>query len=1210
MTLPAVNEVERVALLKASRLLDTEAAPSLLALTRSATALLRCPMASLNLVDTHQVWTVACWGHASRQHGRETSPCDKVVRSRSAWLTADMALDGEAFPDIRDTANQPARAYAGVPLMVEGLALGTLCVYDTAPRQWLASEQAALADLALAIAALLESQLAAQRLRLLEARVRNASLAGSDWLWETNEHGQIQWVSASLVQHTGLDPATEIGLRAVDLYTPRGDETLASWQRFLQARQQRVPFSDAIAERNTPRGRITVSISGTPVFDAQGQFKGYRGASRNVTRQIAIEQEARRADLLLRQAIESFHVGVMISAPDGRVLVHNSWWLDNVREGLDEVELNWPDTIRALYRRGAYDRSTLSEDEFLAWRLSLHEREAPLEIPFKDGWLLIKDQRLHDGSTVHFAKDISRNKRDADLIEQKQRELRETEGRLKAVLQALPDLWLVFDAEGRYLDAHTEHPALMRPFSELKGRYLGTAIPAEQAALQHEAMLAAQHTGRPQRLEYSLTTRDGVLRYFEARMTPMPDGQTLFLTRDMTDRQVAADKLRVSEALYRSVAATISDGLLIADLAGRALAMNQAACRILAVEEAEVMSLTHLRDIGVEILQDDALTPLPQDEWPFIRTLTLGERVVNHVMPIRRRGGDVVWLQTSSNLLQVEAEATPFAAMTSFRDITQERLAVQALASSEERWKFALDGAGDGVWDWDAKRQQIFFSPQWKHLLGYADHELPNNTRSLLDLVHPDDAERVRRNFTRYLQAAPGIYQSEFRMLHKQGHHVWILSRGKVVSSGPDGQPLRLVGTHSDITLFKQAERALHEKQLAEAASTAKSAFLSRMSHEIRTPLNAVNGFAQLLQLKMSQTAADDSMRNYVSQIVLASQHLMGLVNDVLDLQQVETGLLSVKLEPLSLTAELTQCTNMLAPLASSHGVTLDNQVCAEWLVVADAQRLRQVIMNIGSNAIKYNRQGGMVRIDVAPQPGGKLALTVEDTGPGMNQAQLSRLYQPFERLGRETSNVEGTGLGLIITRSLLDAMGGDLDIKSQPGRGTCVSITLPLDRSVSPPPDRAQVDCPIPAPNTMTAMLQADNPQDPSQALRVLYVEDNRINAMLFEEALRPYEQIELDIAEDGQSALSIAQEKLPHVLVLDAHLPGMSGFEVLQVLRKLPGLDQVPAYMCSADAMPEDVARAKAEGFTGYWTKPIDIVEVTTELCRLAASSDNPAP
>jgi PAS domain S-box-containing protein len=1205
-----MSESERVALLQAIRSLEAEVAPSLLALTRSAAALLRCPMASLNLVDAHQVWTVTRWGHASRQHARALSPCDKVIRSRSALLVADAALNETPCPDIRDATNQAARAYAGVPLMVEGLALGTLCVYDTSPRNWLASEQAALADLVLVVGELLASHLASQRLRLLEARVRAASLTGSDWLWETNEHGQIQWVSASLVQHTGLDPATEIGLRAADLYTPRDDDTLASWQRFLQARQQRAPFSDAIAERNTPRGRITVSISGTPVFDALGQFKGYRGASRNVTRQIAAEHEARRADMLLRQAIESFQVGVMISAPDGRVMVHNSWWLDNVREGMDDVALDWPDTVRALYRRGAYASSKLSEDEFLAWRLALHERDAPLEIPFKGGWLLIKDQRLHDGSTVHFAMDISRNKHDTALIEQKQRELEETEGQLKAVLHALPDLWLVFDAEGRYLDAHTEHPALMRPFAELKGRYLGTAIPAKQAALQREAMLAAQRTGQPQRLEYSLTTRDGVLRHFEARMTPMPDGQTLFLTRDMTDRQVAADKLRVSEELYRSVAASISDGLLIVDLSGRAMALNLAACRILAVEEAEVMSLSHLREIGVVLLKEDAQTPLPQDDWPLMRTIARGERVVDHVMPIRRREGDVVWLQISSNLLQVEAEAMPFAAMASFRDITQERQAVQALASSEERWKFALDGAGDGVWDWDVQRQQVFFSPQWKHLLGYADHELPNDIRSLLDLVHPDDAERVRHDFAHYLQSAQGIYQSEFRMQHKQGHHVWILSRGKVVSSGPDGQPLRLVGTHSDVTLFKQAERALREKQSAEAASTAKSAFLSRMSHEIRTPLNAVNGFAQLLQLKMGQTAADDSVRNYVSQIGLAGQHLMGLVNDVLDLQQVEAGILSVKLETLSLTAEVTQCTNMLAPLAASHRVTLVSQVQAEWLVMADAQRLRQVIMNIGSNAIKYNRQGGVVRFDVEAHPGGTLALTVEDTGPGLDQAQLARLFQPFERLGRETSSVEGTGLGLIITRSLLDAMGGDLDIKSQPGCGTRVSITLPLGRPALPPPDRTEADCPTPAPHTMTAMLQADNTPDPSQALRVLYVEDNRINAMLFEEALRPYGQIELDIAEDGQSALSIAQEKLPHVLVLDAHLPGMSGFDVLKVLRKLPGMDQVPAYMCSADAMPEDVARAKAEGFTGYWTKPIDIVEVTTELCRLAASSDNPAP
>jgi CheY-like chemotaxis protein len=241
------------------------------------------------------------------------------------------------------------------------------------------------------------------------------------------------------------------------------------------------------------------------------------------------------------------------------------------------------------------------------------------------------------------------------------------------------------------------------------------------------------------------------------------------------------------------------------------------------------------------------------------------------------------------------------------------------------------------------------------------------------------------------------------------------------------------------------------------------------------------------------------------------------------------------------------------------------------------------VLLNVASNAIKYNHPGGTVRWRVqGPTDAGRVTLCVDDDGAGMSEEQMSRLFQPFERLGRETSTIEGTGLGLIIARSLVQAIGGKLAIESRAGLGTTASIEL-------------QVSEPAAAPVQPVATAAA--PSAPS--LRMLYVEDNRINAILFEEAMRMHgDRVELRVAEDGDQAMTVAQQWQPEVLVLDAHLPGISGFEVLRLLRTLPGLDTVPAYMCSADAMPDDVQRAYEAGFVGYWTKPINVSAVLADI------------
>jgi CheY-like chemotaxis protein/anti-sigma regulatory factor (Ser/Thr protein kinase) len=334
--------------------------------------------------------------------------------------------------------------------------------------------------------------------------------------------------------------------------------------------------------------------------------------------------------------------------------------------------------------------------------------------------------------------------------------------------------------------------------------------------------------------------------------------------------------------------------------------------------------------------------------------------------------------------------------------------------------------------------------------------------------------------------------------------------------------------------------------------------------------------------------------------VLRASERLLALINDLLDLQRVDDGRLALQLKPLSVRTVVAATFALLQPLAHQHDVSLRNEVDASAWVTADAQRLRQVLLNIVSNAIKYNSAGGSVRIAVLPDGSPRCALAVDDTGSGLTPAQLARLFQPFERLGLESSAIEGSGLGLLIARRLVDEMGGQLTLGGLPAGGTRVTLTLPTAKATSA---AGPIDVALPAAAPLAeAALTIDGRSVPAPgSLRMLYVEDNRINAILFEEALRLRGGIDLQVAEDGAEALAMVAQWHPEILVLDANLPDMSGYDVLARLRELPALADVPAFMCSADAMAEDVQRAAAAGFVGYWTKPIDIARVMGDLDRL---------
>ena len=378
-------------------------------------------------------------------------------------------------------------------------------------------------------------------------------------------------------------------------------------------------------------------------------------------------------------------------------------------------------------------------------------------------------------------------------------------------------------------------------------------------------------------------------------------------------------------------------------------------------------------------------------------------------------------------------------------DITARKLAEQALLDNSELWKRALVSSGDGVWDWDLELGQESLSPQIKALYGYADDELADDPSVLDAMTHPDDMAAMLQARADHMAGRTATYSNEHRVRCKDGQWKWILTRGIVLSRDASGRPLRMIGTHTDITAHKQAEALRVERDRAAAADLAKSQFLSRVSHELRTPLNAILGFAQLLEMEL-QPSAGERLLGWNRQVLASGRHLLALVDDILDLSSMQTGHLSVKLERLSLRPVVEEAWTMLAATAAAQQVALIDELPADesGQLVADRTRLKQIVSNLLSNAIKYNHPGGWVRVSALTDQQG-LELRVADSGQGLDAAQLARLFNPFERLGAERSPVTGTGLGLALTRQLVEAMGGSITAHSAIGQGATFVVRLPL---------------------------------------------------------------------------------------------------------------------------------------------------------------------
>lgn len=528
-----------------------------------------------------------------------------------------------------------------------------------------------------------------------------------------------------------------------------------------------------------------------------------------------------------------------------------------------------------------------------------------------------------------------------------------------------------------------------------------------------------------------------------------------------------------------------------------------------------------------------------------------------------------------------------------FHDVTEQVQAEKAAELAKSRLNNGQIYANIGTWELNILTGEVFWSERIPVLFGYAAGQLETSYDNFLKCLHPDDREPVITAVNASIEHDLP-YEIEHRVVWPDGSIHWILERGRV-ERDEQGKAISMVGIAQDISELKQAQFTLTDaREEAENANRAKSEFLSSMSHELRTPMNAILGFGQLLEYSKDLS---DRQNEYIKEILKAGGHLLELINDVLDLSKIESGTIELSIEAVDLHSVLQECFSLLNPLAIQKNISLTDNSADGLMVRADRTRLKQVLINLISNAIKYNAEGGDVTILTEADADDTVRILVRDTGYGIPAEKLDAIFLPFNRVGQEGSEIEGTGIGLTITHRIVEMMAGRLGVESTEGVGSTFWLTLPVLHMAEPDVDKerlrsAETEQPVAALNT--------------DLKTVLYIEDNPSNLKLMTQIFAELPQSRLITAHTPSLGIELAQQHQPAVILLDINMPGMDGYQVLSILQKDPSLSNTPVIAVTANAMPADIKRGEQAGFYAYLSKPLEIDKFLTLMEKLLFATE----